>query len=81
MERADFRTRELLANYSETVLDAVREVDTAVDAYLAQQERLGYLADALTAARRAVTLRHRPLRSGVDGLLKRHRRAAAGIRN
>jgi NodT family efflux transporter outer membrane factor (OMF) lipoprotein len=56
VEKADFRTRELLANYKRTVLNAVREVDTAVDAYAAQQNRLGHLADALTAARRAVTL-------------------------
>ncbi len=56
VEKADFRTRELLANYKQTVLNADREVDTAVDAYAAQQDRLRHLADALTAARRAVTL-------------------------
>jgi outer membrane protein TolC len=38
------------------VLNAVREVDTAVDAYAAQQNRLHHLADALTAARKAVDL-------------------------
>ena len=56
VERADFRTRELLFNYKQTVLNAVREVDTAIDAYAAQQARLRHLADALTAARRAVRL-------------------------
>ena len=56
VEKADFRTRELLFNYKQTVLNAVREVDTAIDAYAAQQARLRHLADALTAARRAVTL-------------------------
>ncbi len=56
VEKADFRARELLANYRRTVLNAVREVDTAVEAYSAQQERLRHLADALAAARRAVTL-------------------------
>jgi NodT family efflux transporter outer membrane factor (OMF) lipoprotein len=56
VEKADFRTRELLFNYKQTVLNAVREVDTAVDAYAAQQDRLRHLADALTAARRAVSL-------------------------
>jgi outer membrane protein TolC len=45
-----------LSNYKQTVLNAVREVDTAVDAYAAQQDRLRHLSDALTAARRAVTL-------------------------
>ena len=42
--------------HTRTVLNAVREVDTAIDAYGAQQQRLKHLADALTAARRAVTL-------------------------
>jgi NodT family efflux transporter outer membrane factor (OMF) lipoprotein len=56
VEKADFRARELLFNYKQTVLNAVREVDTAVEAYTAQQDRLRHLADAVTAARRAVTL-------------------------
>ena len=56
VERADYRGRELLFAYKQTVLNAVREVDTAIDAYGAQQQRLKHLADALTAARRAVTL-------------------------
>jgi outer membrane protein TolC len=38
------------------VLSAVRDVDTAADAYAAQQARLKSLTDALAAARRAVTL-------------------------
>jgi NodT family efflux transporter outer membrane factor (OMF) lipoprotein len=56
VQRADFHSRELLFNYKQTVLNAVREVDTAVDAYVAQQERLRHLAEALAAARQAVTL-------------------------
>ncbi len=56
VEKADFRTRELLFAYKQTVLNAFREVDTAIDAYAAQQDRLRHLSDALTAARRAVTL-------------------------
>jgi len=56
VEKADYRARELLFNYKQTVLNAVREVDTAVEAYAAQQDRLRHLADALTAARRAVDL-------------------------
>jgi len=56
VEKADFRTREFLFNYKQTVLNAVREVDTAVNAYAAQQDRLRHLADALAAARKAVTL-------------------------
>jgi outer membrane protein TolC len=56
VEKADFRSREVLFNYKQTVLNAVREVDTAIDAYAAQQNRLRHLADALTAARKAVSL-------------------------
>ncbi len=56
VEKADFRSRELLFNYKQTVLNAFREVDTAIDAYAAQQDRLRHLADALAAAKRAVTL-------------------------
>jgi len=56
VERADFRSRELLFNYKQTVLNAVRDVDNAVGAYGAQQARLRNLSDALTAAKRAVSL-------------------------
>jgi len=56
VERADFRTRELLFAYKQTVLAAVRDVDIALDAYAAQEQRLRYLNDALVAARRAVSL-------------------------
>jgi NodT family efflux transporter outer membrane factor (OMF) lipoprotein len=56
VEKADYRTRELVAGYKQTVLNAVREVDTAIDIYAAQQDRLRHLAEALTAARRALSL-------------------------
>jgi NodT family efflux transporter outer membrane factor (OMF) lipoprotein len=56
VEKADYRARELMFAYKQTVLNAVRDVDTAIDAYAAQQARLRHLADALAAARRAVTL-------------------------
>jgi NodT family efflux transporter outer membrane factor (OMF) lipoprotein len=56
VERTDYRSRELFFAYKQTVLNAVRDVDTAVAAYAAQQARLRSLANALTAARLAVTL-------------------------
>ena len=56
VERADYRSRELFFAYKQTVLSAVRDVDTAADAYAAEQARLKSLAEALAAARRAVTL-------------------------
>lgn len=53
---ADLQTREQLARYKRTVLNAVREVDTAMGNYQAQQDRLNYLTTALTASRRALTV-------------------------
>ncbi|MEA3138182.1 MAG: outer membrane protein multidrug efflux system [Gammaproteobacteria bacterium] len=45
-----------LVNYRKTILTAVQEVDTALDAYNAQQDRLTNLGDAMLAAQRAVDL-------------------------
>ena len=56
VEKADYRARELSFAYKQTVLNAVRQVDTAVQAYAAEQDRLKHLAKAVAAARRAVTL-------------------------
>ena len=69
VEKADYRSRELLFNYKQTVLNAVREVDTAVDAYTAQQARLRHLAVALKAARRAVTVATERFDRGLIDLL------------
>jgi NodT family efflux transporter outer membrane factor (OMF) lipoprotein len=56
VEKTDYRTRELSSAYKQTVLNAVRQVDTAIQAYAAEQDRLKHLAEAVAAARRAVTL-------------------------
>jgi NodT family efflux transporter outer membrane factor (OMF) lipoprotein len=53
---ADLRTRELLVNYKRTILNAVREVDTSIDSYAGQQDRLRNLSDALAASQRSVSL-------------------------
>jgi len=53
---ADLRTHELLVNYKRTVLNAVQEVDNAINGYAAQQDRLRNLGDALAASQRAVSL-------------------------
>lgn len=45
-----------LINYRKTILIAVQEVDTALDSYNAQQDRLKNLGDAMMAAQRAVDL-------------------------
>jgi NodT family efflux transporter outer membrane factor (OMF) lipoprotein len=56
VEKTDYHSRELFFAYKQTVLDAVRQVDTAIDAYVAQQNRLRHLTEALAAAQRALTL-------------------------
>jgi len=53
---ADLRTHEMLVNYKRTVLNAVQEVDNAINGYAAQQDRLRNLGDALSASQRAVSL-------------------------
>ena len=69
VEKADFRTRELLFSYKQTVLNAVRDVDTAVTGYAAQQRRRRHLADAVTAAKRAVNLAEQRFNRGlIDSL-------------
>ncbi|MGB6543735.1 MAG: efflux transporter outer membrane subunit, partial [Xanthobacteraceae bacterium] len=69
VERADFRARELLVNYKQTVLSAVRDVDTAAAAYAAQRERLRHLDDAVIAAKRAVNLAQQRFDRGVTDSL------------
>jgi outer membrane protein TolC len=53
VEFADLRTREQLAVYRATVINAVREVDTTISAYTAQLDRLSNLGDALAAGQKA----------------------------
>jgi NodT family efflux transporter outer membrane factor (OMF) lipoprotein len=53
---ADLEARASLANYRETILSAVREVDGAIDSFSAQQARVQNLHRALAAGQRAVDL-------------------------
>ena len=53
---ADFRTQGALVGYREAILRAVQQVDDAGAAFHAQQERLGDLDRALTAAREATRI-------------------------
>jgi NodT family efflux transporter outer membrane factor (OMF) lipoprotein len=53
---ADLRARQFLLNYKQTILRAVKEVDTTLAQYAAQQDRLGSLDDALVASQGALTL-------------------------
>jgi NodT family efflux transporter outer membrane factor (OMF) lipoprotein len=45
-----------LVNYRKTLLTAVQQVDTALDAYRAQQQRMDELSTAMSAGQRAVDL-------------------------
>ena len=53
---AGLASRERLANYRKTILNAVQQVDTSIDGLAAQEARLGELDQAMTAANRAVEL-------------------------
>jgi len=53
---ADLAAHASLMNYRKTILSAVQQVDTALDGYAAQQDRLKYLGDAMVAGQRAVDL-------------------------
>jgi NodT family efflux transporter outer membrane factor (OMF) lipoprotein len=53
---ADLNTRALLVNYRKTIQSAVRDVDTSLASYAAEQSRLEKLGLAVTASQRAITL-------------------------
>jgi len=56
VEIADLQTRALLVTYKRTIQEAVREVDTNMGLYAAEQLSLDRLETALVASQRAVTL-------------------------
>jgi NodT family efflux transporter outer membrane factor (OMF) lipoprotein len=56
VEVADYAARASLANYRQTILTAVEQVDSSLDAYQAQQYRMEKLSDAMAAGQRAVDL-------------------------
>jgi NodT family efflux transporter outer membrane factor (OMF) lipoprotein len=56
VEVADYAAQASLANYRKTILTAVEQVDSSLDAYQAQQSRLEKLGDAMVAGQRAVDL-------------------------
>lgn len=53
---ADLAARLSLVNYRKTILTAVQQVDTSLDAYQAQQARMENLSTAMIAGQRAVDL-------------------------
>jgi NodT family efflux transporter outer membrane factor (OMF) lipoprotein len=69
VEIADLQTRALLVNYKKTIQEAVREVDTNVGRYGAEQVTLGKLETALVASQRAVTLANERYERGLTDFL------------
>jgi outer membrane protein TolC len=53
---ADLQTHERLVSYKRTVFDAVRDADTAIGNFAAEQDRLHNLDVAMVASARAVSL-------------------------
>ncbi len=66
---ADLQTREQLVNYRRTVLNAVRNVDTALARYQAEQESLASLSQAVTASQAAVRLAEERYERGLTDYL------------
>jgi NodT family efflux transporter outer membrane factor (OMF) lipoprotein len=69
VEIADLETRALLVNYRKTIQQAVREVDTNIGRYAAEQVSLGKLETALLAGQRAVTLAKERYERGLTDFL------------
>jgi NodT family efflux transporter outer membrane factor (OMF) lipoprotein len=69
VEIADLQTRALLVNYKKTIQGAVREVDTNMGSYAAEQLSVGKLETALLASQRAVTLANERYERGLTDYL------------
>jgi NodT family efflux transporter outer membrane factor (OMF) lipoprotein len=66
---ADLAARASLVNYRKTILNAVQQVDTSLDAYEAQQIRMEKLSTAMMAGERAVDLATRRYNRGLTDFL------------
>ena len=69
VEIADLQTRALLVTYRQTIQAAVRDVDTDLEEYTAEQLSLSKLDTALTASQRAVTLANERYERGLTDYL------------
>jgi outer membrane protein TolC len=66
---ADLAARASMVNYRKTILNAVQQVDTSLDAYEAQQVRMEKLSAAMMAGERAVDLATRRYNRGLTDFL------------
>jgi NodT family efflux transporter outer membrane factor (OMF) lipoprotein len=69
VEVADLETRARLVTYKQTIQAAVRDVDTDLEEYTAEQLSLTKLDTALTASQRAVTLANERYERGLTDYL------------
>ncbi|HXQ63334.1 MAG TPA: efflux transporter outer membrane subunit [Steroidobacteraceae bacterium] len=66
---ADLEAHARLTIYRRTILNAVQEVDTALSAYTAQQDRLDHLGEGMIAGERAITLASERYERGLTDFL------------
>jgi outer membrane protein TolC len=66
---AHLAARASMVNYRKTILDAVQQVDTSIDAYQAQEMRMEKLSVAMMAGERAVDLATRRYNRGLTDFL------------
>jgi NodT family efflux transporter outer membrane factor (OMF) lipoprotein len=66
---ADLRSHEQLVGYKRSVLNAVREVDSSIEAFDAQQDSVGNLSDALAQAQRGTSLANERYERGLTDFL------------
>jgi len=69
VEIADLNTRSALLRYRRTVIGAVRDVDTALVTFRADQLRLQNLGEGVVAAERALTLANERYNRGLTQFL------------
>ena len=66
---ADLRTHEQLIAYKQTILRAIQEIDSSMAAFVAQQDRLMNLGEALAASQRALSLATQRYERGLTDFL------------
>ena len=69
VDQAEYRTRELLADYRKTVVAAVEEVNTAVIRYRSEVETVQHLSKAVDASRRALDFHTGRYQQGISDFL------------
>ncbi len=66
---ADLQTQQQLATYKQSILSAVRDVDSSVATFRSQQDRVKNLGDALLDSQRSVTLATKRYNRGLTDFL------------